>query len=142
MVLETVGQQLQATNPYISMPVKLEQYLMEGAYNKVVLTEKNLPSPYYMVFVKTMLDTVRKEIAQCVEKSFKRIAGPEAARMLLFTTADEAFEYGIKRGWTLTGDHFVFEDANVNSSHQPKTVETDRLAKQNVYYAKQLEMIV
>jgi 26S proteasome regulatory subunit N12 len=57
--LETVDQKLQATNPYISMPVKLEQYLMEGAYNKVVLTEKNLPSPFYMVFVKIMLDTVR-----------------------------------------------------------------------------------
>lgn len=32
---------------------------MEGAYNKVVLTEKNIPSPFYTVFIRIMMDAVR-----------------------------------------------------------------------------------
>lgn len=41
------------------MPVKLEQYLMEGAYNKVILNEKTIPSPFYAPFVKILMNTVR-----------------------------------------------------------------------------------
>ncbi|KAK6049369.1 hypothetical protein COOONC_13126 [Cooperia oncophora] len=34
MLLESVPQSIQSNNPYISTPVRLEQSLMEGAYNK------------------------------------------------------------------------------------------------------------
>ncbi|VDN27711.1 unnamed protein product [Gongylonema pulchrum] len=36
MFLEQIDQDVQQNNPYIWTPVKLEQSLMEGAYNKVI----------------------------------------------------------------------------------------------------------
>lgn len=32
---------------------------MEGAYNKVLLDEKNIPTPYYSFFVSILFDTIR-----------------------------------------------------------------------------------
>lgn len=58
-LLEQIDQSVQQKNPYIMMPVKLEQSLMEGAYNKVILNEKAIPSPYYAPFIKILMDTVR-----------------------------------------------------------------------------------
>ncbi|VDN44363.1 unnamed protein product [Gongylonema pulchrum] len=58
-LLEQIDQNIQQNNPYITTPVKLEQSLMEGVYNKVVLTEKNIPSPYYALFIRISMDTVR-----------------------------------------------------------------------------------
>ncbi|MFH4983952.1 hypothetical protein AB6A40_010661 [Gnathostoma spinigerum] len=59
MSLEQVDRAAQENNPYISTPVKLEQSLMEGVYNKVVLTEGTIPSSYYALFVRILMDTVR-----------------------------------------------------------------------------------
>ncbi|VDM68031.1 unnamed protein product [Strongylus vulgaris] len=59
MLLESVPQHIQTSNPYISTPVRLEQSLMEGAYNKVILTEKTIPSQYYSTFIRIMMDAVR-----------------------------------------------------------------------------------
>ncbi|KHN80288.1 26S proteasome non-ATPase regulatory subunit 8 [Toxocara canis] len=50
MLLERVDQSIQQSNPYISTPVKLEQSLIEGVYNKVValiLSSHPPPSPFF-----------------------------------------------------------------------------------------------
>lgn len=51
------------SNPLINFPVLLEQYLMEGSYNKVFLAKSQVPSPHYTFFVEILLKTVRKEVA-------------------------------------------------------------------------------
>ena len=50
-------------NIYISYPVHLEQYLMEGSYNKVFLLKENVPADTYKFFVEKLLLTLREEIA-------------------------------------------------------------------------------
>lgn len=93
MLLETIPQRVQNNNAYITTPVRIEQSLMEGAYNKVVLTEKNIPSPYYAVFVQIMLDTIRREIASSIEKSFKVLTAKDATIMLLFDNDQQMQKY-------------------------------------------------
>ena len=43
----------------ISHAVQLEQWLMEGAYNKVLEARPQLPDPAYSYFMEKLLSTVR-----------------------------------------------------------------------------------
>ncbi|CAJ0606900.1 unnamed protein product [Cylicocyclus nassatus] len=140
MLLESVPQNIQTSNPYISTPVRLEQSLMEGAYNKVILTEKTIPSQYYSTFIRIMMDAVRSDIAISIEKSFKLLSTRDAANMLLFDTEAQVTEFAKQRKWKTDHGCFVFE---TDAAQQDKpTLDTARIAKQTIFYAKQLEMIV
>jgi len=139
--LEQLQQTIQTDNVYISTPVKLEQYLMEGSYNKILLTEKNMPSPYYNLFMKMLLDTVRSEIATSLERAFRTLATKEAAHLLLYTSVDEVTEFANKRGWKLQNNEYHFATTNMDQGTS-KGIDTTRLVKQNIFYAKQLEMLV
>ena len=56
------------SNVYIKHPVSLEQYIMEGSYNKVLSLKGNVPAESYNFFFDILLNTVREEIASCLEK--------------------------------------------------------------------------
>lgn len=69
---------------YIKHPVALEQYLMEGAYNKVFLARSNVPAEAYLFFVEKILLTIREEIAACFESAYRSIPKKDALRMMFF----------------------------------------------------------
>ena len=46
-------------NIYLKHPVSMEQYLMEGSYNKVFLAKGNVPAESYIFFVDILLKTIR-----------------------------------------------------------------------------------
>ncbi|CAG9532121.1 unnamed protein product [Cercopithifilaria johnstoni] len=141
MLLEQIDQKVQQNNPYITTPVKLEQSLMEGVYNKVVLTEKNIPSSYYALFIRISMDTVRDEIASCIECSFKKVSQKDAAQLLLFNNVSEVIPFAKKRSWKSSGNTYIFEQG-LSGPIQKEQLDTKRIAKQTIFYAKQLEMIV
>ncbi|VDN54916.1 unnamed protein product [Dracunculus medinensis] len=142
MLLEQVDQSVQQQNPYISTPVKLEQSLMEGVYNKVILTEKTIPSPYYSIFIRILMDTIRGEIAACIESSFTQVPIKDATQLLLFSNQSEVHPFAKKRGWKFEKDAYVF-DVEKPVEPLPKAhLDTIRIANQALFYAKQLEMIV
>ncbi|KAJ1353503.1 regulatory particle non-ATPase [Parelaphostrongylus tenuis] len=140
MMLESIPQSIQSSNPYISTPVRLEQSLMEGAYNKVVLTEKTIPSHFYSIFIRIMMDAVRSDIAVSIEKSFKLLSTRDAANMLLFENDAQVLEFAKQRKWANENGCFMFETSV--AQHDRPTLDTARIAKQTIFYAKQLEMIV
>ena len=55
-------------NVYIEQPIRLEQYIMEGSYNKVLLLRNNVPAESFKFFLDILLVTVRNEMASCMEK--------------------------------------------------------------------------
>ena len=61
------GNEIQ-NNVYIEHSVSLEQYIMEGSYNKVLLAKGNVPAESYNFFIDILMDTVRNEIVSCLEK--------------------------------------------------------------------------
>ena len=86
---------------YIKHPIQIEQYLMEGNYNKVsllciesffalktffklFLAQTNIPSESYSYFIEILLETIRAEIGSCLEKAYATISINEAQRMLHF----------------------------------------------------------
>ncbi|NXV56339.1 PSMD8 ATPase, partial [Molothrus ater] len=83
-------------NLFIRHPVSLEQYLMEGSYNKVFLAKGNIPAESYTFFIDILLDTIRDEIAGCIEAAYERILFPEAARILFFSSPRKMTDYAKK----------------------------------------------
>lgn len=129
------------SNVYIRHPVSLEQYLMEGSYNKVFLAKGNIPAESYTFFIDILLDTIRDEIAGCIEEAYEKILFPEATRILFFPSAKRMSEYGRKRGWIL-GPNNYYSFGVQQQKAEDSTIPSTQLASQVIEYARQLEMIV
>ncbi len=69
-------------DPYIRCPVTLEQFIMEGSYNKVLMMKDNVPAESYKFFINQLLVTIKDEIASCVEKAYEHINVKDLAKML------------------------------------------------------------
>ncbi|CAK1543247.1 unnamed protein product [Leptosia nina] len=130
-------------DPYVKHPLALEQYLMEGSYNKIFLAKDNVPAESYTLFMDTLLDTVRGEIAACIEKAYQKIPCAEAARRLNLTTQQAVLDYGKKRNWSLGADNcYQFNTTEENFSAASGIFPSSELAEQTIEYARHLEMIV
>ena len=47
------------SNPYISHPINLERWLMEGSYSKVWNAREEAPTEEYKFFVDSLMGTIR-----------------------------------------------------------------------------------
>lgn len=57
-----------------------------------------------MLFMDTLLDTVRGEIAACIEKAYHSIPCAEAARRLNLSSQQAMLQYGQKVGSSKSGN--------------------------------------
>jgi len=62
---------------------------------QIFLAKGNVPAESYNFFIDILLDTIRSEIAACLEKAYEKISLNEAARMLNFSN-QTIKEYGVK----------------------------------------------
>jgi len=131
-------------NHYIRHPVQLEQFIMEGNYNKVILMKDNVPSKSYTFFINLLLQTIRTEIASCMEKAYEQISLKDCTKMLQLDSKD-ANKLIKERGWTVkgTGAKAVVEfDGGDEHKAQSEEVPTEELAKMSITYAREMEQIV
>lgn len=96
--LELLDPQLLQDNVYIRHPVGLEQFLMEGAYNKVILSRGNVPADTYLFFVEKLIGTIRDEIADCCEKAYTDLPKLDASKLMFFDTPDSLDAFAETRG--------------------------------------------
>ncbi|XP_044752548.1 26S proteasome non-ATPase regulatory subunit 8 [Coccinella septempunctata] len=127
-------------NVYIRHPLSIEQYLMEGSYNKIFLAKGNVPAKSYNFFMDILLDTIRNEIANCVEKAYEKISLKMTARMLYLPNEEAAKSFATKKGWKLGKDNFFYFVPEIEKTTEP--IPSIELAEQAIEYAKELEMIV
>merc|ERR1712179_690451 len=132
------GKEIQ-NNVYIKHPVSLEQYIMEGSYNKVLLAKGNVPAESYNFFIDILMDTVRNEIASCLEKAYKDISCADAARMLSIG-AGEINDYAKERGWQVTSGRLCFR--RLDGEQEEQGVPSIELANMAITYAREMEQIV
>jgi len=138
--LELISVEIIKNNKYISYPLALEQYIMEGRYNKIFAAKNNAPSEIYHFFMDILIDTVLFEIARCIEKSYETISIIEAGKRLNLKNQSDVINFGKKRGWILTPEGYY--KFNVESSKQFDCLPSVELAEQSISYARELEMIV
>uniref|UniRef100_A0A915D1C7 CSN8/PSMD8/EIF3K domain-containing protein n=1 Tax=Ditylenchus dipsaci TaxID=166011 RepID=A0A915D1C7_9BILA len=122
LLLEQIDQTVQKMDPLIITPI----------------------NSFYAVFIRIMADAVRKEIAACIEKSYYRLLVKDAAALLLFENQTDVLAYADKRAWKLEKDEFCFEAGQQTSlaENGKAVVEADRLVKQHLFYANQIEAII
>jgi 26S proteasome regulatory subunit N12 len=121
--------------------LELEQFLMEGAYNKIAQRQGALPDPSYEYFMSMLMDTVRDEIASCAESAYAKLSGDEAKKLLGFKSVKELITYSEERGWAVDSKGAVVFNEDVNPATS-KDIPSMRLINQTLLYAKELERIV
>lgn len=116
---------------------------MEGSYNKVFLAKNQIPSPYYMLFIDVLLNTIRIEIASCLEAAFDSVRIVDAARLLFLNNADDLKNFCSGRQWIMDGNgkSISFNKPQIADVLTAK-VASKQIASQIIEYALELEKIV
>lgn len=135
-------------NTHIKYPVLLEQRLMEGSYNKILIARSAVPHPLMAFFVELLAQTVRDKLSECAEKAYESFPVADAMSMLTFKAKGELLEYAKTRGWEVTPQDVVLfpnhHGAAAQAAAKQKALEIPSLLliKQTLGYATELERIV
>jgi len=147
-------------SPYIRHPIQMEQFLMEGSYNKIFLARDNVPAPNYAFFMNKLIGTVRGEIASCLEKAYDQLTITDAGRLLFISSVVESKEFISKLGWSVdnatgaiifgkptgsrpqTGSSVKSTDSVSTNGNSNAEFSSEAMAKSFLGYARSLETIV
>lgn len=140
--LEVLPEDTLISNPYIASPVRLEQFIMEGSYNKVIEIKHNVPAESYKFFIDELLKTIRDEIASCMEKAYEVMEVNECKKMLNLESG-EFDKYINDRGWTRDkkSSKVRFQSEDKKQLHEME-IPSKELAAMAISYAKEMEKIV
>jgi len=141
--LELLPAQAILDNAYISCPVRLEQFIMEGKYNKIKDIKAELPSKWYKYFIEILLITIRTEIASCMEKAYEEISAEECKKMLDVDSAGLS-QLVKERDWHQDTKKGVITFISEEEKKAAGTLEIParELAEMAISYAKEMEQIV
>ncbi|KAI7886764.1 hypothetical protein K492DRAFT_215527 [Lichtheimia hyalospora FSU 10163] len=138
--LETIDPEQLQSNAYIKQAVDLEQYLMEGSYNKVWSTRKNVQGEEFMFFYDILIDTIRDEIASCSEKAYDSLPLQDASTLLFLRNSQELLNFAQKRGWKVhPGEQIIHFGTDDSAAVE---IPQEQIITQTLTYAKELERIV
>ncbi|KAF2348794.1 CSN8/PSMD8/EIF3K [Trinorchestia longiramus] len=141
--LELLPREVLQDNVYIRHPVAMEQYLMEGAYNKIYLAKGEVPSERYKFFIDELLATIREDIADCLENAYERIKPEDIGRMLYLSDTAEIKAYCKQRGWSSDSSGYLVFSSDLTKQQQEEIkVPSHTLAEQMISYAREMEQIV
>lgn len=144
-VLENTGYG-DATDPYLAYPLHLEQWLMEGLYDKVwkAITQKSqFPSAEFAVIAESLITTVRLEIAACTEKAYSSLPIGNARHLLFLSSDQEIIDFvnNEQPTWKLKDGNIYFpkeeEEFALDAPSGP-----ENLISNTIDYAVQIETII
>ena len=131
------------SNLFVKHPVMLEQYLMEGSYNKVIAAQHSPPADSYQYFMSILIVTVRDEIADCCERAYQTLSLAEAQSMLMCDSEAELMEFvGEREEWAVADGSVTFGQGTLDSKDAVPEVPSNKLIMRTLEYAKELERIV
>ncbi|KAL4445895.1 hypothetical protein ABPG77_009094 [Micractinium sp. CCAP 211/92] len=146
--LEVVPEEVQGA-PEVAQVVQLEQWLMEGAYNKVLAARESASSEYYRHFLDQLSSTVRDEVASCSERAYESLSVSDAVGLLMLGSKAEVEAYARQHGWEVAGGRITFKPAGGRGSGKDGTaaaptlaVPAQELIGHCMNYAREVERIV
>jgi 26S proteasome regulatory subunit N12 len=126
----------------IQFAIHLEQYLMEGSYNKVLEARTKVPNVFFSFFIAQLLQTVRENIADCAEVAYPCLELIDAQKMLLFDTLGEfnAYIQAKKTEWIVKDGAIWFKlpEKSLGAVDIPSL----KLVGETLSYATELDRIV
>jgi len=123
--------------------VKLERYLMEGNYEKLLAARSSSPEPMYSWLLGELEVTIQSEIASCFEVSCKDMSIKSAQQLMKLDSrkALEAYAAEFKPEWELTTDRIIFH-CHEETKTGIESLPSRDLIKGALNYANELERIV
>lgn len=133
----------------IAFPLKLETFLMEGSYNKILACRTSQPSEFFAPFMGRLSDTVREQIADCAAASYGSLSIPAAQKMMMFESVAELGAYLAQHRpeWTVQGNTIRFAAEAAAAQHTTPSgkrgdVDPQALIQNALQYAIEIERIV
>ncbi|WWC61184.1 uncharacterized protein I303_103764 [Kwoniella dejecticola CBS 10117] len=100
----------QLSDVFVKLPVDLERWLMEGAYNKVYRAKDRVPREEFGFLLEKLMGTVRVQIATTIETSYKSLPLKSALSLLFFNSNEisKLTEFTSARQWELSPSTQMF----------------------------------
>jgi hypothetical protein len=152
---------------FIQYPVRLEQALMEGSYDRVWGETKGsrVPGEEFEVFsevsqrgvsliiariranpglLKVLIGTIRSEIASCSEKAYASIPISNAKNLFFLESEGAVVQFSQQRGWTAKDGRVYFprQDQDLLASEKDVLSTSGQVIENTLGYARELETIV
>jgi len=129
----------------VAFSMRLEQDLMEGAYPRIERSRESMPHELFGVFLDRLMQTVRGEVADCMEKAYERIDVSYARKVLMLNDSDAWATFCAERGWLVSSDNSTIDFGEKKpslASEIEDTVPTVEVMRRSIAYAKELERII
>lgn len=136
--LELIPQSVIQGTPSIAFLVELEQWLMEGSYNKVLKAAKTATDPNFALFMGMLTDMLRDKIMDCSQAAYEVMPAKDACKLLLLSDEPELKQYAEKRGWVLRDGLVEFNQ----DKGEEMSIPALKVIGQTVSYATEMERIV
>ncbi|SMQ51830.1 unnamed protein product [Zymoseptoria tritici ST99CH_1A5] len=131
---------------FIQYPVRLEQALMEGSYDKVWVETKGerVPSEEFAVFSEVLIDTIRSEIASCSERAYPSLPISNAKNLLFLDSEGAVVQFAQSRGWVAKDGRIYFpeQEEEMRAAEKDVMSNSDVVIENTLGYARKLETIV
>ncbi|MCJ1388972.1 regulatory particle non-ATPase [Xylographa bjoerkii] len=143
--VQAMGEGLEG-DVFIRYPVMLEQWLMEGQYDRVwgAMKGKGVPSEEYAVFSEVLVVTIRSEIASCSEKAYPSLPIPNAKNLLFLDSEGSVVAFAQERGWVVKDGriYFPLQQGQDVRTEKEILVASGQVIENTIGYARELETIV
>ncbi|KAK1072734.1 regulatory particle non-ATPase [Friedmanniomyces endolithicus] len=130
----------------IQYPVRLEQALMEGSYDKVWGETKGerVPSEEFAVFSEVLINTIRSEIASCSERAYPSLQISNAKNLLFLDSEGAVIQFAQARGWVAKDGRIYFpqQEAEMLAAGKDVMSSSNTVIENTLGYARKLETIV
>lgn len=154
---------------FIQYPIRLEQALMEGSYDRVWGETKSerVPSEEFGMFsevrlpiilhigevdsclggdskltrLQVLIGTIRKEIASCSERAYPSIPVSDAKSLLFLDSEGAVISFAKELGWVVRDGRIYFPVQEEESSNDILAT-SDQVIENTLGYARELETIV
>ncbi|KAF2739365.1 26S proteasome non-ATPase regulatory subunit 8 [Polyplosphaeria fusca] len=129
---------------FIQYPIRLEQALMEGSYDRVWGETKSerVPSDEFGMFSEVLIGTIRKEIASCSEKAYPSIPISDAKSLLFLDSEGSVVNFAKESGWAVKDGRIYFPQQEDEFDTKDILVTSDQVIENTLGYARELETIV
>ncbi|OAL51940.1 hypothetical protein IQ07DRAFT_564484 [Pyrenochaeta sp. DS3sAY3a] len=128
----------------IQYPIRLEQALMEGSYDRVwgETKREKVPSEEFGLFAEILIGTIRKEIASCSERAYPSIPISDAKSLLFLDSEGSVVNFAKESGWVVKDGRIYFPQQEDDYQSKDILVTSGQVIENALGYARELETIV
>ena len=128
---------------HIEFVASLERTLTEGSYHKALRARKDSTSPLFGWLLEDLENTVRDEVASCIEVSHKNLSLKRAAELLNLGSVDAARKFcEAKSEWVVSNDVVTFPTRNQVKVLSKDSIPSEWTARECLNMAVEMDRFV